>query len=120
MTGGLRLLRMKREGDTLAVRLEGELDHCAAASLRDQVEKRLRDREIVRLHLDFTDVSFMDSSGVGFVIGRYKTMAARGGRVTAQGLSPAVDRLFRMGGLHRLVEVTEGGAEDGQPDGDDV
>lgn len=96
-----------REGDTLRVRLEGELDHCAAAKLRERLEARLEDRSIRRLHLDFSGVSFMDSSGIGMIIGRYKTMAARGGSVSASGLHPPVDRLFRMGGLHRIIEVEE-------------
>ena len=96
-----------REGDTLRVRLDGELDHCAAGKLREQIEAQLADREITRLHLDFAGVSFMDSSGIGMIIGRYKTMAARGGSVSASGLHPPVDRLFRMGGLHRIVEIEE-------------
>ena len=97
-----------REGDALVVRREGELDHCAAEALRGELEALLRDTSIARLHLDFGNVSFMDSSGVGFVIGRYKTMAARGGSVSASGLRAPVDRLFRMGGLHRIVTITEG------------
>ena len=96
-----------REGDTLRVRLSGEIDHCAAGKLREQIEAQLADRTILRLHLDFAQVSFMDSSGIGMIIGRYKTMAARGGRVSAGGLHPPVDRLFRMGGLHRIVEIEE-------------
>ena len=49
----------------------------------------------------------MDSSGVAMIIGRYKTMAARGGRVTACGLMPPVDRLFRLAGLHRIIAVED-------------
>lgn len=97
-----------KEGDRLVVRLEGELDHCAAGPLRARVEEALGDGKIKRLHLDFSRVTFMDSSGVGFVIGRYKTLAARGGRVTAGGMTPQVDRLFRMGGLHRIVKIVDG------------
>ena len=102
------MLDAKRDADKLIVRLHGELDHCAVTALRTELEEKLADRGIKRLHLDFDDVGFMDSSGVGFVIGRYKTMAARGGHVSAGKLHPPVDRLFRMGGLHRIVEITEG------------
>ena len=96
-----------REGETLRVRLDGEIDHCAAGKLREQIEKQLEDQAIRHLHLDFAAVSFMDSSGIGMIIGRYKTMASRGGRISAGGLHPPVDKLFRMGGLHRIVEVEE-------------
>ena len=89
-----------REGGRLCVALSGEIDHCAAEGLRQELERLLEDRSISVLTLDFSQVSFMDSSGVGMIIGRYKTMAARGGRVTACGLMPPVDRLFQIGRAH--------------------
>ena len=49
----------------------------------------------------------MDSSGVGMIIGRYKTMHARGGSVAACGLQPPIDRLFHLAGLHRIIAITE-------------
>ena len=102
------MLDTVRDGETLVVHLSGELDHCAATALRAELEELLLDKTIAHLHFDFENVSFMDSSGVGFIIGRYKTMAARGGHVSAGNLHPPVDRLFRIGGLHRIVEITEG------------
>ena len=96
-----------REGGRLCVALSGEIDHCAAEGLRQELERLLEDRSISVLTLDFAQVSFMDSSGVGMIIGRYKTMAARGGRVVACGLHPPMDRLFRMAGLHRIIAVEE-------------
>ena len=96
-----------REGGRLCVALSGEIDHCAAEGLRQELERLLEDRSISVLTLDFSQVSFMDSSGVGMIIGRNKTMAARGGRVTACGLMPPVDRLFRLAGLHRIIAVVD-------------
>ena len=91
--------------------LSGEIDHCAASELRAQIEELLQDASIRSLWLDFTDVSFMDSSGVGMIIGRYKTMKARGGGVTACGLHPPVDRLFHLAGLHRIIAIAGGDTE---------
>lgn len=71
----------------------------------------IADAQIKRLILDFTDVSFMDSSGVGMIIGRYKTMRARGGSVGAIGLHPPVDRLFRLAGLHRIIQIEPSGRQ---------
>ena len=96
-----------REGDRLCVALSGEIDHCAAEGLRQELERLPEDRSISVLTLDFSQVSFMDSSGGGMIIGRYKTMAARGGCVTACGLMPPVDRLFRLAGLHRIIAVED-------------
>lgn len=99
--------KWRRQGDTLTVYLSGEIDHCQAERLREEIEERLRDASVRCLRLDFSRVSFMDSSGIGMIIGRYKTMAARGGRVTACALKPPVDRLFRMGGLHKIIAIEE-------------
>ncbi len=107
------MLTFEREKDALRVLLVGEIDHCAAEGLRAQIEQRLTDPSIRELLLDFSQVTFMDSSGIGMVIGRYKTMAARGGSVVACGLHPPVDRMFRMAGLHRIIrETAEGGRDE--------
>ena len=101
----------ERNGDQLIVYLSGEIDHCCAEKLRGEIEGCLRDRSIKRLMMDFSRVSFMDSSGIGMLIGRYKTMSDRGGLVYARGMQPQVSRLFRMAGLHRIIaeQETEGG-----------
>ena len=103
---------MKQEGGVLTVHLAGEIDHCASLPLREAIEKRLKAPEIKRLLLDFSDVTFMDSSGIGMIIGRYKTMAARGGSVGASGLHPPVDRLFHMAGLHRIIDIEPAGRQE--------
>ena len=101
------MVKSRKNGDQLIVYLSGEIDHCTADRLRGEIEALLGDARIRRLVLHFENVSFMDSSGVGMIIGRYKTMAARGGRVTACGLMPPVDRLFRLAGLHRIIAVED-------------
>ena len=47
----------------------------------------------------------MDSSGVGLIIGRYKTMKEKNGTVSATGMKPPIERLFRMAGLHRIISI---------------
>lgn len=97
------MIQSKRRQDALIVSLTGEIDDCCAQQLRKELEALLCDPGIRHLILDFSAVSFMDSSGIGMIIGRYKTMKARGGRVSAMGLHPPVDRLFHMAGLHRII-----------------
>ena len=94
-------------GKTLTVYLDGEIDHCASEGLREDIETELKSRPISRLVLDFSHVRFMDSSGIGMIIGRYKTMKALGGEVTAQGLYPPVDKLFHLAGLHRIIAINQ-------------
>ena len=57
--------------------------------------------------LDFSEVTFMDSSGVGMLIGRYKTKAALGGKMYASGMHATIERLYRMAGLHRIIPILE-------------
>lgn len=89
---------------TLMVRLKDDLDHNAALRLRGELDVLLQDGSINRLVLDLKKLNFMDSSGVGFIIGRYKQMARRGGSVAVMNADKQMDRIFRMSGLYELVE----------------
>ena len=104
------MLQTTKQGDALTVYLTGEIDHCVAEGLRNEIEMLIVAHDPHRLILDFSQVSFMDSSGIGMIIGRYKTMIARGGCVSASGLRPPVDRLCHLAGLHRIIAIdkTEG------------
>lgn len=106
------MLSAKRKDKRLIVYLSGEIDHCAAGEWRREIEARIAERPTDELWLDFSNVSFMDSSGVGMIIGRYKTMQALGGRVIACGLHPPVDRLFHLAGLHRIIEIAPSGRQE--------
>ena len=96
-----------RNGTQLTVYLSGEIDHCTAKPIREDIEALLSQNRTDHLILDFKGVEFMDSSGVGMVIGRYKTVSARGGMISAAGLHPPIDRLFHMAGLHRILEIID-------------
>lgn len=98
------MLDYERRRQTLTVRLENELDHRAAAQMRAELDELLRDGSIRRLVLDLRKLSFMDSSGIGFIIGRYKLMARRGGSVAVMNADGRMDRIFQMAGLYELVE----------------
>ncbi len=89
-------------GTTITVYLTGELDHHGAAPLREQVDRLISARRPKRLVLDFGGVSFMDSSGIGFVMGRYKRITAQGGVLRVQSATPRMERVMRLAGLERL------------------
>ena len=105
--GGMTMAKWKENMGTLTIFLQGEIDHYAAEKLRDDMEKLIGMRRPKELALDFTEVTFMDSSGIGMLIGRYKTMTSLGGRVRAYGLSAPIMRLFRMAGLHRIIPTIQ-------------
>ena len=97
-------IKAVRRGPRIIVRLSGELDHHSAADVRGALDAVLRDVTVREMQLDMTDVMFMDSAGLGVVLGRYRTLAARGGRLIVSGVRTPIDRIFRMSGLYALVE----------------
>ena len=91
--------------DVILVRLHGELDHHSAVKVRGQIDTLIDDNtQIKRLVFDLSELEFMDSSGIGVVIGRYKRMAAHGGKVSVRRPGKHVDRIFQMSGLYQIIE----------------
>ena len=93
-----------RRGQRIIVRLMGELDHHSAEHVRQSLDMILTDVTVRELQLDMTGVTFMDSAGLGVVLGRYRTLAARGGKLIVSGVRTPIDRIFRRSGLYALVE----------------
>ncbi|HWR23159.1 MAG TPA: anti-sigma factor antagonist [Feifaniaceae bacterium] len=97
-------LEATRKGQRLKVRLSGELDHHSADRVREALDALIADATVKDLVLDLSGVSFMDSSGLGVVLGRYRALSARGGRLLLSGVPANIDRIFRLSGLYALVE----------------
>ena len=93
-----------KRGPRLMVQLTGELDHHSAERARSALDHMLRDLSIRELVLDLKGLTFMDSAGLGVVLGRYRTLHARGGKVMLCGVSGPIDRIFKMSGLYALCE----------------
>ena len=98
------MLIYEKKKNTLIVRLSGELDHNATARIRKELDALIADSGARRLIFDLNNLEFMDSSGIGLVIGRYKLMARRGGSVAVFGQGERIDRIFEMAGLYQLVD----------------
>lgn len=93
--------------DVLCIRLEGELDHHAAEELRTEVTMMLEKKQIHHIILNLESLSFMDSSGLGVILGRYKHIKSLGGEMVVCAISPAVKRLFEMSGLFKIIRLEE-------------
>lgn len=96
-------MEITQEGKTVTVLLAGEIDHHTAKGLRQAADDALITRRPEELVLDFSGVTFMDSSGVGLVMGRYKAARSLGCRVTVRGLRPRDQKIMRLSGLSALV-----------------
>ena len=97
------MLQSIRDGERLIVRLAGELDHFCAQSGRRELDKLIADRSVRWLILDFSHLQFMDSSGIGVILGRYRQMRDRGGQVGVVHLNAHIARIFHMSGMDRVI-----------------
>ena len=96
---------MEPIGNVLCVRLSGELDHHTSDSVRQQVSFAIEKHGIKHLVLNLEQLSFMDSSGLGIILGRYKQIKQAGGEMAICGISPSIERLFSMSGLLKIVRL---------------
>ena len=92
----------------LYVRLPRELDHHNAEAVRRQADRMLERFMILRLVFDFQNTQFMDSSGIGVIMGRYKNIHFLGGTMAVEHVNPRMERMLRMAGVYRLIESREG------------
>lgn len=114
--GGSSLdVQMKRIGDELVASLNGELDHHTAERVRGQLDAALaQDRQIRLLVLDCAGLGFMDSSGIGVMLGRHNTMKKRGGALMVRNVPPQMDRVMKAAGLYQVIQKQGAGARRGR------
>ncbi len=93
-----------REQGVLTIRLKGELDHHNAEQARNGIDSLLSDKGIKELILDLSGVSFMDSSGVGVILGRYRLLSGRRGVMRVTGASRSIEKILKMAGVYALLE----------------
>lgn len=99
-------LDFENKSDRLIVHLVGELDHHSAEEVRVKIDDRLdRNNNINKLIMDFSEVTFMDSSGVGVVIGRYKKLSSRNGIVSVTNVRESINRVFELSGMYKIVKL---------------
>ena len=99
--------------NTVWASISGEVDMQIASLWREALEQQLNSTLARNLTFDFTGVRFIDSSGLGVVLGRYKRVASRGGRVRIVGAGPQVYKILQLSGFAGLMEIeTPAGLED--------
>lgn len=101
------ILNYEIKGKCLIYKMPKELDHHVAQSLCRELDQLVESYQITELILDFVRTEFMDSSGIGVIIGRSKTMKFREGKIYAANLNKRVNMIFTSAGLNKIVEVRE-------------
>lgn len=89
------------------MRISGEIDHHTAQEIKKQLEREIHRSSAINIALDFSRVTFMDSSGIGMIIGRYKTVRALGGDLIVFDAGESIKRILEMAGLSSLIIVSD-------------
>lgn len=100
----MRAEEFEVNGTTMVIHLKKDLDHHNAVYIREMADGYVDKYPINKIIFDFRQVEFMDSSGIGVIMGRYKQMSYVGGTVYVYGIGKNVDRIFEMSGLYKLVK----------------
>jgi len=98
--------------NTVWAAIDGEVDMQVAALWREALNQQINSTLARNLVFDFSKVSFIDSSGLGVVLGRYKRVASRGGHVRIVGANPQVYKILQLSGFANLMDIEPPDAAD--------
>jgi stage II sporulation protein AA (anti-sigma F factor antagonist) len=101
--GELMILKFEKKGNILLIIMNGELDHHSSENVRVKIDNKIDELGSKNLIFDFSGVNFMDSSGIGVIIGRYKKVSEFGGKAAIINLKPNIKRVFELSGLFKII-----------------
>ena len=96
---------LQKNKEELIVHVPVEVDHYFADSIREVIDRRVQTEEISRLLFDFSDTKFMDSSGIGPLMGRYKLMKALGGEMYLINENERMKKILMLSGIHKIIPM---------------
>jgi len=96
------MIELEFQNSVLTAHLSGELDHHSAAVIRQKIDAKTEMLKPKTLELDYGNVQFMDSSGIGLIMGRYRQMSLLGGNVQVTNVPPHLKRIFSLSGIDSL------------------
>lgn len=102
-------VRINVKGEVVSAYLEGELDHHNAAEMRMAIDAAIELNMPSLLILDFSGITFMDSSGIGLVMGRFRNLQRTGAAMHITGTSPQIYKVMKLSGIERLAKLDIGG-----------
>ncbi len=92
---------------TLTIYLDGELDHHSARTLRESLDREIESRDLKNCIIDMKTVSFMDSSGLGVILGRYRLITEKGAKLSIRNPNRTIDRILKLSGIYSIVDVSK-------------
>ena len=100
----------------LLMQITEEIDHHFAEKIRTRADFEIQKYVPKKVVLDFNNVTFMDSAGIGMLIGRYKMVTMFGGTINMINVKPNIKKVFEMAGILKLIPIIDdvGGEENGE------
>lgn len=100
-------MKYQVEENCLTIFLPGELDHHNAEEIRKGSDKLIEENHIKCVIFDFQETNFMDSSGIGVIMGRYKLVYLLGGEVWAVHANERMKKILTMSGVTKIIQMYE-------------
>ena len=104
-------VRLHYDDGVLRAVLSGEIDHHTVQQMRREIDDAIVRTSPKTLVLDVGRITFMDSSGIGLVMGRYRLLSGMGGRIVISGASGKLEKILRIGGLEKIASFEKEGKE---------
>lgn len=90
----------------LTAYIEGEIDHHSAPSIREEIDKKIIEDKPSVIRLDYSGVTFMDSSGIGLIMGRYKLIKLYSGELEVVNIPKNMEKVVKLSGIEKLARIT--------------
>ncbi len=94
------------DDDILCAYIEGEIDHHTAPDIRRAIDERIEKDKPYVVRLDYSGVAFMDSSGIGLIMGRYKLISAYSGKLEVVNIPRNMAKVVKISGIEKLAKIT--------------
>jgi len=98
-------MELRQIRNTLLVRIKGEMDMVIADRLRKEIDRKLDGKKVINLVINMEKVTFIDSSGLGVILGRYKKISGLNGKMYIVGASPSVSKILMFSGINKLISM---------------
>lgn len=89
--------------------LSGDIDHHTARAIREEIDMKIEESQPSLLVMDFGEVAFMDSSGIGLVMGRFRKMQEQGGEIQIVNTPLYISKVMRVSGIEKLAKISSHG-----------
>mgnify|MGYP002621349342 FL=1 len=100
-------MKYQVQENSLTIFLPREVDHHVAEELKREVDEMIERNHIKIVIFDFQETDFMDSSGIGVIMGRYKNLYLMGGEVWAIHVNERMKRILSLSGVTKILHVYE-------------